>query len=100
MLGLPIFVHGEREAMNGSSEVGERNELLTVREVAGLLRVSQNCVYELVGKGRLACYRVGTGRGAIRIRRGDVEAYLAGSRVDKAEPAGRACRPRLRHLTL
>lgn len=101
MPGLPIFVHAKSEAMNGDGATGERNELLTVREVAGLLRVSQNCVYELVGRGRLACYRVGsTGRGAIRIRREDVEAYLGACRTQKGEEAARLPRPRLKHLSL
>lgn len=74
--------------------------LLTVREVAGLLRVSANCVYDLVSKGKLGCYRVGTGRGAIRVERNDVDAYLAACRTEKGEEAPRLPRPRLKHLTL
>jgi excisionase family DNA binding protein len=51
-------------------------ELLTVKEVARRLRVSQSLVYQLVDTGRLGCHRIGNGRGAIRIRPEDVTEYL------------------------
>jgi excisionase family DNA binding protein len=57
----------------GSGEPGPRgtwleqqDELLTVREVAAILRVSRATVYKLVEHGELASVRVGN---AIRIRR-------------------------------
>jgi excisionase family DNA binding protein len=74
--------------------------LLTAREVAAMLRVSANCVYDLIAKGKLACYRVGVGRGAIRLRRSDVEAYLDACRKEKREEAPRMPRARLKHLTI
>ena len=84
-----------------ANDVREYNdELLTVRDVAKTLRVSINCVYELVGKGRLASYRVGAGRGTIRVRREDVRTYLEGCRVENEEPKRHVPRPRLKHLTL
>lgn len=84
----------------GGSEEGDSRTLLTVREVSRILRVSATCVYALVGSGRLACYRVGTGRGAIRIRRQDVGTYLAACRVEEQAPAPKTIRPRLKHLKL
>ena len=47
-------------------------QLLTVRDTAASLKVSGSLVYQLVAAGKLPCYRIGTGRGAIRIR-SDVE---------------------------
>lgn len=55
-------------------------QLLTVQEVAGLLRVSQSLVYQLVDAGRIACHRIGIGRGAIRVSREEVIRFLATSR--------------------
>ena len=49
---------------------------LRVKEVAGALGVSTETVYVEVRAGRLASYRVGTGRGTIRISRAAFEAYL------------------------
>ena len=57
-------------------------ELLTVKEVAKLLRVSGRIVYQLVGEGRLGHHRVGNGRGSVRIRPKDVEDYLQSCRTN------------------
>jgi excisionase family DNA binding protein len=52
----------------------EFNEpLLTVGEVAGLMRVSNMTVYRLIKSGQLAAIRVGKN---YRIRRSDVDRYL------------------------
>lgn len=85
--------------MSGHEGNGNQS-LLTVREVSERLRVSVNCVYALVGRGKLACYRVGAGRGAIRIRGEDVEAYLGICRKEAVEVIVKAPRARLKHLTL
>lgn len=47
--------------------------LLTVREVAGMLKLSASKVYELIARGKIPVYKVG---GALRIGRHDLEAYL------------------------
>jgi excisionase family DNA binding protein len=47
--------------------------LLTVGEVAGLMRVSNMTVYRLIKAGDLPAIRVGKN---FRIRRSDVESYL------------------------
>lgn len=52
-------------------EFGE--PLLTVGEVAGLMRVSNMTVYRLIKSGQLAAIRVGKN---YRIRRSDVDRYL------------------------
>jgi excisionase family DNA binding protein len=53
-------------------EIGE--PLLTVGEVANLMRVSNMTVYRLIKSGQLAAIRVGKN---YRLRRKDVERYLA-----------------------
>ena len=50
------------------------NRLLTVQEVAGIMRVSNMTVYRLIRAGDLRAARVGRG---YRIRAGDVDAYLS-----------------------
>ena len=52
--------------------VGDR--LLTVMEVAALMRVSNMTVYRLIKSGNLAALRVGKN---YRIRESDVDAYLS-----------------------
>lgn len=47
--------------------------LLVVREVAELMRVSRMTVYRLIRAGDLPAIRVGRN---LRIRRGDIAAYL------------------------
>jgi excisionase family DNA binding protein len=50
-----------------------------VREAAARLEVSPATVYALVASGRLGCYRVGLGRGCIRIAEEHLAAYLKGA---------------------
>jgi excisionase family DNA binding protein len=49
------------------------DELLTVAEVADMLRVSTMTVYRLIRTGELPAVRVGRN---YRVRRGDLAAYL------------------------
>ena len=74
--------------------------LLTVRDVADLLRVSPSLVYQLVETGKIACHRIGRGRGAIRIHPDDLEQFLAACRSEQHEPAPRLRRPKLKHIKL
>lgn len=56
--------------------------LLTVKDVAQKLNVSQSCIYQLVESGRIPHHRIGLGRGAIRFTEEDVTGFLATSRED------------------
>ena len=49
------------------------DRLLTVHEVAGIMRVSNMTVYRLIRAGQLKAARVGRG---YRIRESEVDAYL------------------------
>lgn len=57
---------------------------LKPKDVAVALDVNVQTVYVLVRQGDLPAYRVGAGRGTIRISRADFEQYLA----DRGIPAG------------
>ena len=50
------------------------DRLLTVHEVAGIMRVSNMTVYRLIKSGNLAAIRVGKN---YRIRESDVDNYLS-----------------------
>lgn len=52
------------------------NELMTVQEVADLLRVKRNTVYEMLKRGDLPSVKVGK---QLRVKRGDVAGKLAGA---------------------
>ncbi|MHB8953132.1 MAG: helix-turn-helix domain-containing protein [Pirellulaceae bacterium] len=74
--------------------------LLTVREVATLLRVSPSLVYQLVEGRQLAAHRIGNRHGAIRIAAADVQDYLARCRSERQEDKPKPTRPRLKHVKL
>ena len=48
-------------------------QLLTVKQVADILRVSEMTVYRIIASRKLASYKVG---GSYRIRPEDVRSYL------------------------
>jgi excisionase family DNA binding protein len=73
-------------------------QLLTVREVAAELRVSTSLVYELIESKKLACHRIGKGRGAIRVGRVDLDRFVEECRVESQPPRVRTPRPQLKHL--
>lgn len=49
---------------------------MTVKQAAERLEVSPATVYALVSAGKLRCYRVGMGRGRIRIANEHIAEYL------------------------
>lgn len=87
----------------GSLNFSNNNDspLLTVREVAAMLRVSPSLVYRLVEAGKLGCFRIGQKRGAIRVSRDSVNQFLAASQAaPSAQKTDRTPRASLRHLKL
>lgn len=69
----------------GQSGEGLAGPLLTVAEVAGVLRVSNMTVYRLIKAGELPALRVGKN---YRIREQDLETYLATGSVRADESNG------------
>jgi excisionase family DNA binding protein len=57
--------------------------LLTLRDVSEILRVSETTVRRLVRAGSIAAYRVGK-RGQLRVRGEDLESFLERQRIDAA----------------
>lgn len=55
-------------------------QLLTLQEVADLMRVSQRTIRRLIKRGELAAYRVGD-RGQLRVKEGELEQYIESQRV-------------------
>ncbi|QIJ61432.1 helix-turn-helix domain-containing protein [Streptomyces sp. JB150] len=60
---------------------------LRVKVVADALRVDKATVYREVAAGRLTSYRVGSGRGTIRIPRAAFEQYLSERGIPASELA-------------
>ena len=57
--------------------------MLTVRQVSALWCVSIGCIYQLIRSGDLPAYRIGTGRGTIRISKDDAEGLRGACRTTK-----------------
>ena len=73
--------------------------LLTVPEVAAVLRLGESTVYELVSKGKIPRFEIGPKNGGIRIDQDDLNAYLASCRKEKKdETPQKVSRPRLKHI--
>jgi excisionase family DNA binding protein len=75
-------------------------DFLTVREVAQRLKVSQASVYAVIAEGKLPGYRIGAGRGTIRVSVADLQSYLAECRTGEVKQVQKISRPRLKHLKL
>lgn len=62
-------------------------EPLRVKDIAAALRVDASTVYAEIKSGRLPSYRVGQGRGTIRVSRAAFAQYLAERGIPAAELA-------------
>jgi len=69
--------------------------LLTVKQVAEQLSVSDSTIYALAENRMLVGCKIGVGRGTWRFHQSDVEAYLQASKTDQPEqaPGPRAKKP-------
>jgi excisionase family DNA binding protein len=59
-----------------SEQLHEVEQLYKVEEVARRLRVSPSTIYNVVETGEMPCYRIGKGRGAIRIAEAHIQQFL------------------------
>jgi excisionase family DNA binding protein len=69
--------------------------LLTVKEAAERLSVSDKLIYSLCAAGRIAHERYGLGRGTIRIPEEAIDEYRRQARVEGPAPT----LPALKHLS-
>lgn len=74
--------------------------LMTVKQAADQLQISESCVYALIENGKLACHRIGIGRGTIRISDLDLENYLQSCRHCEFVKVNPPRRRKLRHVRL
>jgi excisionase family DNA binding protein len=59
--------------------------LLTVQDVAEVMRISEKTVRRLIKRGDLVAYKVGD-RGQLRVNEHEVERYLESQRVQTQDP--------------
>ncbi|WP_151478896.1 helix-turn-helix domain-containing protein [Streptomyces albicerus] len=60
---------------------------LRVKDIATALRVDTSTIYAEIKAGRLESYRIGTGRGTIRVSRTAFAQYLAARGIPTSELA-------------
>jgi excisionase family DNA binding protein len=63
--------------------------MLSVKDVAARLKVSLATVYNLIQDAEIECYRIGRGRGTVRVSEDQLQAYL-----EKARKQGGVRMPR------
>jgi excisionase family DNA binding protein len=66
--------------------------MLTVTEIAARLKVSRSTIYNAVEAGILSHYRIGLGRGAIRVSEEQLQKFLESTEVE--ETPSTSVRPR------
>ena len=76
----------------------QKRMLLTVKEVASILRLSLTETYKLVQSGAIVHYRVGPGKGAIRIEEDEVQVFLKNRQIGGGERAAVAVPMRTKPL--
>ncbi len=62
-------------------------QFLKVRHVAQELGITRQTIYRLIAEGQLPFSRIGSGTGTIRIRRGDLDAFLLRARATTEQTA-------------
>jgi excisionase family DNA binding protein len=72
---------------------------MNVAEVAKRLRISRACAYALVESKELGHYRIGVGRGAIRVSEAQLEDYLRRKEVGRPEKLRTTPHEKLKHIS-
>lgn len=81
MGSLPVLLIDNLIMAVERHDLGSVPPLLTIEDVAGILRLSKTSVYRLVERRELPFCRVGRN---LRFTREDLETYLGARRVDSA----------------
>lgn len=71
----------EKAAEEEAAKMADPNRLLTVSEVAKLLRFSEAQVYDMLNKKLLLGFRIGAGAGSWRVQKSDLEEYVSAQRA-------------------
>jgi excisionase family DNA binding protein len=77
----------QHERIAPALEQAADTEPLRVKDIAGALRVDSATVYREIKAGRLGSYRVGSGRGTIRVSRAAFAQYLTDRGIPTSELA-------------
>lgn len=72
--------------------------MFNVQQAADKLGISPSLLYRLVSERKVPHFRIGTGRGGIRITEEQLQNYLEDCRVDTGSAA--INKPPLRHLSV
>jgi excisionase family DNA binding protein len=70
----------EKAAAEEEARLTDPKRLLTVSEVADLLRFSEAQVYDMLNKKILLGFRIGAGAGSWRVQKSDLEEYVTSQR--------------------
>lgn len=54
----------------------KKDKLLTVKQVSSRLKMDYQHIYRMIEAKILPCVRIGLGRGVIRVKESDLEAYI------------------------
>jgi excisionase family DNA binding protein len=73
---------------------------VNVRQAADRLEVSVGTIYGLVSSGKLKHYRIGNGRGVVRITEEHIAEYLENAQPKTLQLPVPPALPRLKHLRL
>jgi len=81
-IATPVKVNHRNKRPCGEGDIShspsvQDGGLLTIREVAALLRVSESTIRNAIRNGQLQAFRFGTRGGSIRIAVADIENYTA-----------------------
>ncbi len=68
--------HLQRREAEEAVKMADPNRLLTVAEVAEILRFSEAQVYDMLNKKILLGFRVGAGAGSWRVKKADLDEYI------------------------
>jgi excisionase family DNA binding protein len=71
----------EKAAVEEAAKMADPNRLLTVSEVAKLLRFSEAQVYDMLNKKILLGFRIGAGAGSWRVQKSDLDDYIVEQRT-------------------
>ncbi len=61
----------------------KKDKLLTIKQVANRLKMDYSHIYRMIRAGVLPSIKVGIGRGVIRVKESDFEAYIERERSNE-----------------
>jgi excisionase family DNA binding protein len=72
-----VGINPAEQAGDPAAAISREPGFLTIREAAGILRVSESTIRNAIGSGQLRAFRFGARGGSIRIIQADLDDYIA-----------------------